>query len=98
MCKIYIKIIDLTTMPPNSLQPLAVPPKWFHSWSLDFVSKLPELYNCNTILAVIDLLAKYIDPILYYIGQKKLFTPVVIILFIEKIVRQFGVPLELVHD
>ena len=54
--KICVKIYDSTAMPLGTLQLLLVFPKWFHSWSLDFVAKLPESYKCNAILSVVNQL------------------------------------------
>ena len=97
-CLTCAKTKDSTIPSPGALQPLPVPPSRFHLWSLDFVTGLPPSHNCNTILTVVDHLTKYVRLIPCWMGDESLSAAAVAQLFISHIVRQFGVPRELVHD
>lgn len=62
------------------------------------MTDLPESHGCNTILTVVDRLTKYVRLIPCKMGSEQLSAAAVAKLFIHHIVRQFGVPQELVHD
>ena len=66
---------------------------------MDFITGLPPCANgCNAIFTCVDCLTKYTVLNTYTLGAGELSTKEVAQLFFQGIVRQFGLPENVVHD
>ena len=70
----------------------------FISWSLDFITDLPECGGYTGIMCCVDRLTKYVRLVPVRIGAGELSAERVAKLFFVHVVAVFGVPREVLHD
>lgn len=100
--KSYIKGFDIcqrikheTSKHVGLLQPLSIPPRLWHSISMDFVKGLPTSNKQNVILVVVDRLTKYVHFIVLahlYIATR------VANLFLQQVFKLHGMSSSIVND
>ena len=59
-CDVCRRTKDSTERPAGALQPLPIPRNRFESWSMDFVTDLPEHNGYNCIFTCVDRLTKMV--------------------------------------
>lgn len=83
---------DSTQAPGGTLAPLPIPEERFASWSMDFVTHLPESRGFNAIFTCVDRLTKLVRLTPCRYGDAALSAGEVATLFFDRVVRDFGVP------
>ena len=94
-CPTCQKIKHRTTQAAGQLQPLPIPGKRFESWSMDFITNLPESGGFDAIMVMVDRLTKVtlVEPTtstVTAVGAAKI--------VVDRIVRAYGVPKTIVSD
>ncbi len=100
--KSYIKGYDVcqrikheTSKPAGLLQPLSIPPRPWHSISMDFIEGLPTSNKQNVILVVVDRLTKYVH---FTILAHPYTVARVVGLFSHHVFKLLGMPSSIVSD
>jgi len=83
---------------PGLMQPLPIPQRPFGSWSMDFITSLPSVSGYNAIFTCVDRLTKLVRVCPCSVGEGALGAPATADLFFHQVVRQFGVPDDVLHD
>ena len=84
-----------TSKPTGLLQPLAIPPRPWHSISMDFVEGLPTSRKQNVILVIVDRFTKYVQ----FISLSHPYTASkVAALFLQHVFKLHGLPSSIVSD
>ena len=83
---------------PGQMQPLPIPSRRFGSWSMDFITQLPTVSGYNAIYTCVDRLTKLVRVCPCKVGEGALGAAETAQLFFAQIVRQFGVPDDVLHD
>ena len=75
-CDICQKYKSTNSKPSGLLVPLEVPKAKFQSWSMDFITSLPEVkidqQTFSVIFTVVDRLTKFVVLIPVFLGEQKL--------------------------
>jgi hypothetical protein len=94
-CDICQRIKHETSKHVGFLQPISIPPRLWHSISMDFVKGLPTSNKQNVILVVVDRLTKYVHFIVLahlYIATR------VANLFLQHVFKLHGMSSSIVND
>ena len=80
------------------LEPLPIPSHKFGSWSMDCITHLPNCNGFNAMYACIDCLSGLVrlNPCTHGLGEMS--AAAMDKLFFNAVVRQFGLPDDIVHD
>ena len=80
------------------LEPLPIPSRRFGSWSMDFIMHLPECYGFNAMYTCMDHLSGLVRLTPCTHGAGEMSAAAMAKLFFNAVVRQFGLPDDIVHD
>ena len=80
------------------LQPLPIPRNKFESWTIDFITGLPDVNRFNALLVYVDKFGKFYRLIPCRAGENELSAPAIAKLFFEQVVHLYGVPRVVLHD
>ena len=89
------KVKHETNKPASLLQPLSIPPRLWHSISMDFVEGLPTSSKQNVILVIVNWFTKYVRfiPLSHPYTTSKVAT-----LFLQHVFKLHGLPFSIVSD
>ena len=94
-CDVCQRIKTETSKMPGLLQPLPIPPRPWHSISMDFVEGLPNSHKQNVILVVVDRFTKYA----HFIALAHPYTASkVASLFLQHMFKLYGMSSSIVSD
>ena len=79
-------------------EPLPIPSRRSGSWSMDFIMHLPECNGFNAMYTCIDRLSGLVCLTPCTHGAGEMSAAAVAKLFFNVVVRQFGLPDDIVHD
>lgn len=97
-CPVCQRVKDKTSSPAGFMQPLQVPQERFQSWSMDFITSLPTSGGYNAIYTCVDWLTKLVRLTPCTMGEDSLGAKQVAHLFFDWVIRDFGVPVEIISD
>ena len=84
--------------PVGLLEPLPIPSHRFGSWSMDFITHLPECNGFNAMYTCIDHLSGLVRLTPCTHGAGEMSAAAMAKLFFNAVVRQFGLPDDIVHN
>jgi hypothetical protein len=94
-CDTCQRVKHETSKPARLLQPLSIPPRPWHSISMDFVEGLPTSSKQNVILVIVDKFTKYV----HFIPLSHPYTASrVAALFLQHVFKLHGLPSSIVSD
>ena len=94
-CDTCQRIKHKTSKPAGLMQPLSIPPRPWHSNSMDFVKGLPNSKKQNVILVIVDRLTKYV----HFIALAHPYTTAKVAnLFVQNVFKFHGMPSSTVSD
>ena len=84
--------------PVGLLEPLPIPSRRFGSWSMDFITHLPECNEFNAMYTCIVCLLGLVrlTPCTHGVGEMS--AAAMAKLFFNAVVQQFGLPDDIIHD
>ena len=97
-CEICQAAKDRTSRAPGLLHPVEVPRARFDTWTMDFITDLPDSGGYNAIFTCVDKLSKYVVLTPCVMGDGILSASAVADMFFASIIARFGVPRSVLHD
>ena len=97
-CSMCLWSKNPTTAPHEWLNPVPIPAAWFDIWSIDFVTNLLVVADCNAVFTCIDKFMKYVHLTPCFIGEGQLSAVQCTRFFFDFVVYMFGVLKAAFHD